>query len=515
MARCAACQFESAEGSPTCPRCGLPLEPPRLDPRDPLIGKVLRDTYVIQERVGGGGMGTVYRAAHLKLGAPVAVKILKRALRVDAALVQRFYREARAASHLRHPNVIAVTDFGETDGGTLFMVMEYVLGRNLATILAAEGPQSPRRIVHVGAQVLSALAEAHAHQILHRDVKPANLMLESHRDALDLVKVLDFGIARIRSPAEDHGAHTQVGLVFGTLGYMSPEQLAGEELDERSDLYAVGVVLYQMLTGTLPFPIQGPVEMLHRQLAGPPLPAIGGVQLPVGDLEALLLRALAPRRDDRPNSAEEMRQELLAAQVAETPAGGTPRVAPTLWQPGGREERSPGGEPRADVAGPPSPTTPLAGGGRAPGSGGFDEQHRLRIEQLAAPYLGPISRYLVSRAQASAPTPTDLCVALSRFIGSERERAAFLAAVRSDALLTPPSGRVAQAAAAGLPPALVELVTRRLAAHVGPVARLLVQRACRRAATADELWELVAREIPAEADRVTFLRGRPAPGHDP
>lgn len=510
MARCSACHFESAAGSPACPRCGLPLDSPRSDPRDPFIGKVLRDTYVIQERVGGGGMGTVYRASHLKLGAPVAVKILKRSLRVDATLVQRFYREARAASHLRHPNVISVTDFGETDGGTLFMVMEYVHGRNLADILAAEGPQSPRRIVHVGAQVLSALAEAHAAQILHRDVKPANLMLESHRDALDLVKVLDFGIARIRNPGDDLGAHTQIGLVFGTLGYMSPEQLAGEELDERSDLYSVGVVLFQMLTGALPFAIQGPVEMLHRQLAGPPVPSRGGAPLPVGDLEALVLRALAPHRDDRPGSAEEMRQGLLAAQVEETPARGAVAVPPTLWQPGGRDANAP--HPPSADAGPAGRTTPIAS------AGGLDEEQRQRIERLAAPYLGPISRYLVGRARASSIGPSDLCIALSRFIGSAEERAAFLAAVRADALLTPAAGQAAAQPAAAWDPALLEAATRRLAGHVGPVARLLVQRACRRAASAEELWELLAREIPGEAARAAFLRARdtgPGRARDP
>jgi len=262
-------------------------------------------TYTIVSRLWlevFGGMGDVYRARHVTLDVPFALKILKKALLHDPAIVQRFHREARAASQLRHPNIVNVTDFGQTEDGTLYMVMEYVAGKSLARAIAEESPLSEQRIVHVGQQILSALAEAHASKVLHRDLKPENVMLESRRNEPDVAKVLDFGIAKIQGPGERGVTLTQAGLVCGTPGYMSPEQWSGEELDARSDLYSVGVILYEMLTGKLPFEAQTPMELVRKHLTEQVVPPSarrdGGLVSP--DLEGLVMRTLSSAREDRP-----------------------------------------------------------------------------------------------------------------------------------------------------------------------------------------------------------------------
>lgn len=330
MPTCAKCHRDVVAGSLFCGACGAPIVPEPGEALDPYIGQIVKDTYFIQRRVGGGGMGDVYKAVHVRLDKPVALKLLKKSLLADPALVERFYREARSASKLQHPNVINVTDFGQTDDGTLFMAMEYLAGKDLARVIAEERPLSERRIVHIGAQVLAALAEAHAAGILHRDMKPENVMIESRRDEPDSVKVLDFGIAKIqRAEGDDdrgQAALTKAGLVCGTPGYMSPEQWGGGALDARSDLYAVGVLLYAMLTGKLPIEASTPMALVRKQLTEPPQPPSarrpGGVS---EDLERLVMRALSPDPASRSASAVEMRSELLAcALLADLEsAGGT------------------------------------------------------------------------------------------------------------------------------------------------------------------------------------------------
>jgi serine/threonine protein kinase len=374
MPTCAKCHRDVVAGSLFCGACGAPIVPEPGEAPDPYIGQTVKDTYFIQRRVGGGGMGDVYKAVHMTLDKPVALKLLKKSLLADPALVERFYREARSASKLQHPNVINVTDFGQTEDGTLFMVMEYLAGKDLARVIAEERPLSERRIVHLGAQVLAALAEAHAAGILHRDMKPENVMIESRRDEPDSVKVLDFGIAKIQRAEGDDDtgqpALTKAGLVCGTPGYMSPEQWGGAALDARSDLYAVGVLLYAMLTGKLPIEASTPMELVRKQLTEPPQPPSarrpGGVVSE--DLERLVMRALSPDPASRPASAEEMRSELLACALLADPepVGGTQSTGKAgdagdadqtmaLHRPPGR--RTPGPTPAPDQ-GPRARTPP-------------------------------------------------------------------------------------------------------------------------------------------------------------
>jgi serine/threonine protein kinase len=178
--------------------------------------------------------------------------MLNRALLADPTVVARFHREARAASRLNHPNSISIIDFGQTDDGTLYMALEFLPGRTLARVVADEFPVQARRVVKIGSQILAALTEAHALGILHCDIKPENVMLETRHDEADVVKVLDFGIAKLRDGLGSTKL-TREGMTCGTPGYASPEQARGEELDGRSDLYSVGVLLYELVSGKLPY----------------------------------------------------------------------------------------------------------------------------------------------------------------------------------------------------------------------------------------------------------------------
>lgn len=320
MPLCAKCQREAPEGALFCPFCSTAIVPPQEEGEvvDPLIGKTIKGTYLVQQKIGGGGMGQVYKAVQISLDRPVALKLLRPSFLSDPTLVQRFHREARASSKLHHPNIIAVVDFGQIEDGTLFMAMEYLPGRNLLKLMREEFPIGEDRVVNLAAQVLSALAEAHRTGIVHRDLKPENVMVESRPDEPDFVKVLDFGIAQINEPSDSGGRLTQAGVVCGTPDYMSPEQAALLPLDARSDLYSMGIMLYEMLAGRHPFQANTPPAMVQAHVVQTPPPM--ATRCPPGRrvtpaLEALVMRALAKQPENRFQSAEEMRWELLSCPL--------------------------------------------------------------------------------------------------------------------------------------------------------------------------------------------------------
>jgi serine/threonine-protein kinase len=285
-----------------------------VSPDDPLIGRTLQGGYLILELVGIGGMGRVYRAEQTNLGRTVAVKIIHPHLVGEENAAARFITEARAASRLNHPHSVGIIDFGKSPDGQLYLVMEFLRGRDLARVSYEEGPLPFRRIVDVTRQTLAALSEAHNESIIHRDLKPENIILEPVRSGGDFVKVVDFGLAKIRADTQQPSI-TSPGIVCGTPEYMSPEQARGDPLDARSDLYAVGVILYQLLTGRLPFEAESPTQVVLAHLTQPPRDpreVAPERQIP-SPMVALVLKALAKDPRDRYQDSDE-----FSAALAET-----------------------------------------------------------------------------------------------------------------------------------------------------------------------------------------------------
>lgn len=295
--------------------------------RDPVRGRTIGGKYHILERIGVGGMGTVYKASQAGLRRHVAVKILKPELTGDPDTVARFSREATAMSLLTHPNTTRVYDFGQTDDGLLYLVMEFLEGELITERVARLGPLPGLEALRTTQQILRSLAEAHTKGIIHRDLKPDNIFVArvaGHRTAV--VKVLDFGIAKIVTPdrAVDQ-FETQAGTVFGTPRYMSPEQAQGAPLDRRSDLYSVGAMLYQMLTGRAPFTDDDAVVVMAkhiREMPEPPRQVVPERPIPE-KLEAVVMRALAKEPDQRFQTANQFDAalegcviEVLAAEAA-------------------------------------------------------------------------------------------------------------------------------------------------------------------------------------------------------
>jgi serine/threonine-protein kinase len=268
-----------------------------------LVGKIIADRYRVLEALGAGGMGTVYRAEHIHMRKPVAVKVLHRQLTHLPEIVARFEREAIAAARIAHPNVAAATDFGRLPDGACYLVLEYVNGHSLRQELYRAAPFEPERACRIAKQIALALAAAHEAGIVHRDLKPENVMLEDGLDA-DVVKVLDFGIARIHMPEQpDQPALTRVGTVFGTPEYMSPEQALGQTADGRADIYSLGIIFYEMLTGRTPFADREMVAVLTRHMTETPPPLPFEVD---PEIAALVKQMLAKRPSERPQNALEV-----------------------------------------------------------------------------------------------------------------------------------------------------------------------------------------------------------------
>jgi serine/threonine protein kinase len=282
----------------TCPRDRVAT---RGDISDPLLGHVLGDRYRILERIAAGGMGQVYRAAHSRIASLFAVKVLYGDIAHDAAMRNRFQREAEAASCLHSRHIVRVVDFGESADGLLYLAMEHLDGMSLTSVIARDGPLTARRTTSIGRQIAVGLAHAHERGIIHRDLKADNVMLVEEDDEPEVVKLLDFGVARMRNDAR----LTQIGQVIGTPPYMAPEQFTGADVDARADLYALGVILYEMLAGGPPFEAQSVIELADHHLQTPPPPIRDrnpNADVPSG-LEALVHRLLAKSPADRYPSA--------------------------------------------------------------------------------------------------------------------------------------------------------------------------------------------------------------------
>ncbi|MFT5354158.1 MAG: serine/threonine protein kinase [Polyangiales bacterium] len=315
--------------SKLCPICGLRYDAAaafcqkdgaRLTAEgtiDPFLGEILLGQFRIDEAIGAGGMGTVYRAHQMNLHRDVAVKILHPELTKNPDAVRRFHREAKVATSLEHPNLVRVFLFGELpDNGGLYLVMEHLEGRSLQELMRQEGALSLSRALHLSAQLCEAIGAAHIKGIVHRDVKPENIIVLPRHGDPDFVKVLDFGIARLLWDEQSH--LTQSGVIFGTARYISPEGAAGEFTDARSDVYSIGVLIYQLMAGVTPFDAKSPVTMLmkHVNEAAPDLRTVGHGQLVPDPIADVIMRSLAKNPDARYDTASVFGEALAAAAEA-------------------------------------------------------------------------------------------------------------------------------------------------------------------------------------------------------
>jgi len=282
-------------------------------------GMVLRGKYEILEKIGAGGMGVVYRVRHLHLEEDVAIKVVSSQLAEEQGFVDRFRTEAVITRKLRHPNAVRIDDFDTTEDGQPFIVMEYVRGESLRKLLHNHGPLPPNRAAGIARQAALALGAAHELGIVHRDIKPENILLLPQADGSDLVKVLDFGIAKVKEGSFDMGrGHepTRTGLVLGTPKYVSPEQVKGATaVDGRADLYALGVVLYEMLTGRVPFSSDAPFTVLLQHLESPPTPPHVLNRAISSAMSRLVLKALEKDPAQRFHSGQEMAAALMSPEI--------------------------------------------------------------------------------------------------------------------------------------------------------------------------------------------------------
>src|SRR5262249_8419341 len=335
MAACPRCASPLESGARFCARCGAPsagaADPTQRDmtqtpmpAADPLIGRQVIGQYVIRKKLGEGGMGAVYVADQPSVGRTAVIKVLHPHFSRDPQMAPRFEIEARAAARMQNPHIVAIYNYGDMGDGTLFLAMEHLEGRSLDDAIRADGRIAPPRAVRIAVQCCDALGEAHRAGIVHRDLKPPNIMLVRRGRDLDFVKVLDFGIAKLEGVKM-----TATGAVFGTPQYMSPEQLRGEALDGRSDIYSLAVILFEMLTGQLPFKSQTPAGFMHKHLSEPP-PAMRvldpRLDVPAA-IEAAVQHALAKDPAARPQSAAPFAEELEAAVTGRMAAALSPTAS--------------------------------------------------------------------------------------------------------------------------------------------------------------------------------------------
>ena len=321
MKICPVCSTEYPDDVKFCSNDGQTLR--ATSPTTDLVGQVVADRYHVIKKLGEGGMGQVYLAEHVKMGRRSAIKVMNPSMVHDPDAVARFNREASNASRITHPNVCAIYDFGETPEGLIYLAMEFIEGEPLTNLLEREGALPVPRAAGIFMQVADALQAAHDLGIVHRDLKPDNIMIMRSRDGTDVVKVVDFGIAKAVGGDEAGQKVTKTGLVVGTPEFMSPEQLSGDKLDGRSDLYSLALVFYRTLTGKLPFEAETIQETMIKRLTDEPKPLTAtrpDLRFPAG-LQPTLDSALTRSPADRYQSVTKFSSDVASVVGYQRGAG--------------------------------------------------------------------------------------------------------------------------------------------------------------------------------------------------
>ncbi|MFO0550155.1 MAG: protein kinase [Polyangiaceae bacterium] len=374
---------------------------------DQYIGRsILNGQFLIEQKIGSGGMGAVYRAAQPAMNRVVAVKILHPKLANRKDLVSRFRREARAMSHLTHPNTVKVFLYGELEDGSLYIVMEYLEGRNLNQVVRREGPLPVERAIPVLVQVCGALHEAHSQGIIHRDLKPENIFLSTNGGLKDFAKVLDFGLAKVTERELRPGSImlTQEGMVFGTPEFMSPEQAQGKKLDPRSDIYSLATILYEVLTGKLPFEAKTPMEYIQLHVTKPPITLderIPGKRFPPG-LSDVVMRALQKKPEDRYTTAIDLADALRPFAPGSRLTNVLPQYPDPTKKPENHLERTVPDRPLPAAQQPPQHQMPA---GPAPS---IDANARTMKMHPGAPIPNPLPPGMVPQPPSSNPGQRNL-----------------------------------------------------------------------------------------------------------
>ncbi len=446
-----------------------------------LIGR-----YQVASIIGRGAMGVIYRATDPVIGREVAIKLVRADLlggEDRENYLARFQREAQAAGRCLHPNIVTVYDFAVHEGNP-FLAMEYVEGASLDAAMRTVGRFAPRDAVAIALQVLEALSCAHGHGVVHRDIKPANVLLQTNGH----IKVMDFGISSL-----ENASLTQAGSMIGTPSYMAPEQCRGQPVDQRTDIFSVGILLFELLSGEKPFPGQTFTEVIGRLLHDEAPSLVPRLAPADAALASVVHKALRKDPAARFPTAADMAAALRAASQ-DVPASDHTVVMTQA-------------------------TLVAASGARS--VPGLDADILGTLQTHLTQHVGPIAKLLLTGALKDAASLEALCDSLARKIESEPARAQFLAAVRREVALrssgagslrasqagpapAPPHAAPLPGAAKPIPPEVIERVEAELTRHLGPIARILVKRALVKVATTKELWATLATHIESPAERRAF-----------